>query len=209
MAGVLGHERYLTYGEDVGTWVSDRLAGNRPDHVAGIVATHPAHPPQAQRAAIGPEAVRFFADRDARWERERGYSEIQSTKPDTLAAAVGDSPAGLAAWVVEKFHTWSDDDTAFPLDDLITTVMLFWITDSIGTSFRAYFEDPEQPPQPPITVPAAVAPGQADRGYPRVLAEHTYQDIRSFEQLPHGGHFVAREVPKEVARIVRALAVEL
>lgn len=209
MTSALGHERYFTYGEDVGTWVSDRIAGTYPEHVAGIAVTHAAYPPKAERAGLGHEVTAFFAGTDLLWEGERAYAEIQSTKPDTLAAALGDSPAGLAAWVVEKFHGWSDCDgdveSVFSLDDLLTTVMLFWSTDSIGSSFRPYFEDPEQPPQPPILVPATIAVAGFDRNYPRVLAEHTYKDIRSFRALPKGGHFVAREVPQEVAALIRAL----
>ena len=209
MTGVLGHERYLTYGEDVGTWVSDRLAGTYRDQVAGVAVTHPAYPPAEDRAALGPETVAFFRGLDERWEGERGYSAIQSTKPDTLTAAVGDSPAGLAAWIVEKLRGWSDCggdvESVFPLDDLITTVMLYWTTGSIGTSLRPYFEDPEQPPQPPIEVPAAIALARGDRGYPRSLADYAYRDVRSFRTLDRGGHFVAREVPQEVAALIRSL----
>lgn len=209
MTEVLGHERYLTYGEDVGTWVSDRLAGTHPEHVAGIVVTHPAYPPREVRAGIGQETVDFFAAHDARWEGERGYSEIQATKPDTLAAGLIDSPAGLAAWIVEKFRGWSDCggdvESVFPLDDLITTAMLFWTTASIGTSLRAYAEDPAAPPQPPITVPAAIALPLGDRDYPRSLAEHTYKDIRVFRRLARGGHFTARENPDAVAALAREL----
>lgn len=211
MTDVLGHERYLTYGEDVGTWVSDRIAGTYPEHVAGIVVTHPAYPPKDERAAIGEETARFFATLDERRADDRGYAEIQSTKPDTLAASVGDSPAGLAAWIVEKFAAWGDTggdvESVFPLDDLITTVMIYWLTDSIGTSFLPYFDDPDQPPQPRIAVPATIALPLPDRGYPRALADHTYADIRGFRTLERGGHFVAREVPEEVARLVRQLAV--
>lgn len=209
MTEVLGVPRYLTYGEDVGTWVSDRIAGTYPEAVAGIVVTHPAYPPQADRAALGPEVTAFFASLAAARATDMGYAEIQSTRPDTLAAALTDSPAGLAAWIAEKFRAWSDCggdvESVFPLDDLITTAMLYWTTGSIGTSFRPYFDDPDQPPQPTIEVPAAIGLAKADRDYPRALAEHTYRDIRAFGPLPRGGHFVAREVPHEVARLARHL----
>lgn len=210
MTEVLGHRRYLTYGEDVGTWVSDRLAGTHPEHVAGIAVTHPAYPPADVRASLGPETVAFFAEHDRRWEGERAYAEIQATKPDTLAAALGDSPAGLASWIVEKFRGWSDCDgdveSVFPLDELITTAMLFWTTDSIGTSLRPYAEDAPAPPQPPVLVPATIGIPVGDRGYPRSLAEHTYRDIRVFRPLERGAHFTAREVPQEVARLIREVA---
>ncbi|WP_375387494.1 epoxide hydrolase family protein [uncultured Amnibacterium sp.] len=209
MTDLLGHARYLTYGEDVGTWISDRVAGTYPGRVAGIVVTHPAYPPREERTALGEETARFFTALDERHADDRGYAEIQSTKPDTLAAALGDSPAGLAAWIVEKFRAWGDVggdvESVFRLDDLITTVMLYWLTDSIGTSFRPYIDDPVQAAQPPIEVPAAIALALGDRGYPRALAEHTYRDIRTFRTLERGGHFVAREVPQEVAALVRSL----
>ena len=210
MTDVLGHRRYLTYGEDVGTWISDRLAGTYPDAVSGIAVTHAAFPPDSVRSTLGPTTEAFFARLDELWSGERGYSAIQATKPDTLAAAIGDSPAGLAAWIIEKFHGWrdpaSDFTVAYPLDDLITTVMLYWITDSIGTSFRAYFDDPEVPSQPSIEVPAAIAIPVREQDYPRELAEYTYKDIRSFTRLGHGGHFVAREAPDDIAALIRTLA---
>lgn len=209
MTEVLGRTRYATYGEDVGTWVSDRLAGTYPTAVRGIAVTHAAYPPPEVRAALGPETAAFFAGLDELWAGERGYSAMQATKPDTLAAALNDSPAGLAAWIVEKFYGWRDPTTdfeaLFTLDDLLTTVMLYWTTGSIGTSFRPYYEDPDVPAQPAIHAPATLGIPVREHDYPLSLAEHTYKDIRSFDRLPRGRHFVAREAPDLVADLIRRL----
>jgi pimeloyl-ACP methyl ester carboxylesterase len=103
MTEVLGYKRYVTYGEDVGAGVSDWLAASFPDSVAGIVAPHAAFPPADRKEDLTDEEKHFFEWLDGVWKGERAYGEEQATKPDTLAAALNDSPAGLAAWIVEKF----------------------------------------------------------------------------------------------------------
>jgi epoxide hydrolase len=222
MCDVLEYDRYVTYGEDVGAGVSDWLAALHPDRVVGIVAPHPAFPPLSRRDGLTEPEVAFFAWLDGIWSGESGYSEQQSTRPDTLAASVGDSPAGLVAWIVEKFHAWADlppldgepggagvgDDliAVFDLTTIITTAMIYWVTDSIGTSFRPYLDGARNKELlPMVKVPAAIAIQQHEREYPRAVAERTYTDIRSFEMLDSGGHFTAYEAPEAMARIVLEL----
>jgi pimeloyl-ACP methyl ester carboxylesterase len=211
MTEVLGYERYGTYGEDVGTGVSDRLASDYPDSVLGLFATHPPYPPEDRRTDLTRSESAFFEWLAARWDGEKGYSEEQATKPDTLAAGLSDSPAGLAAWIVEKYRTWSDRsfgvtelslDEKFGKDDLLTTVSLYWFTDSIGSSFRPYF-DWHRDMKSLITVPTGIALSRADEGYPRELAERSYGDVRMFGTLGRGGHFVAKEEPALVAAAMR------
>lgn len=213
MTGTLGYRGYLVYGEDVGASVSDWLAALHPGSVTGIIAPHPAFGPEERRQDASEEEQRFFRWLEGQWAGESGYSAIQSSKPDTLAASVGDSPAGLAAWIIEKFRAWSDGDgpveQTFGLDALLTTVMLYWTTDSIGTSFRPYLDDRHQPPLPQIRVPAAVIVQQHERQYPRALAERSYLDLRSFDRLERGGHFTAAEAAPAVAGIIRAFAHDL
>ena len=210
MTGVLGYPRYLTYGEDVGGGVSDTLAATFPHSVAGIVAPHAAFPPEERKNDLTDEEQHFYTFLAGQWAGEDAYSDEQATKPDTLAAALNDSPAGLAAWIVEKFHTWSDDfDTAFTFDQLLTTVMLYWTTASINTSFRPYFDAHRAVSLPRISVPAAIIVQQHERGYPLSLAERTYDDIRSFDPLEHGGHFTASEAAPAVAAIIRRFAAGL
>ena len=207
MTATLGYERFVTYGEDVGAGLSDALAARHPESVSGIYAAHPAFPPKERRGELSPVEVAFFAWLDAQREGETGYSVMQSTRPDTLAAGVGDSPAGLAAWIVEKFRAWSDCggdvEQRFTKNQLLTTVMIYWITNSIGTSFRAYLDDSKAQPLPLITVPAGVSVQRHEREYPRELAERTYSHLRSFHLLPRGGHFTAAEEPGLLAERIR------
>lgn len=203
----LGYTRYGTYGEDVGGHVSDWLAARHPESVIGIHASHPAYPPAARRNDLTPAEAAFTTWLTRRWDGESAYSEMQSTKPDTVAAALIDSPAGLAAWIVEKFRGWSDSngdvETRFSKDELLTTVMLYWVTGSIGTSFRPYHDRRHETELPMITVPAGITIGLADQGMPREFAERSYRDIRFWNEIPSGGHFVAAEEPAFVAADLR------
>ncbi len=204
----LGYSRYGTYGEDVGGHVSDWLAAGHPESVVGIHASHPAYPPARRRDNLAPAEEAFSAWLADRWEGESAYSELQSTKPDTAAAALNDSPAGLAAWIVEKFRGWSDShgdvEARFSRDELLTTIMLYWVTGSIGTSFRPYRDARHATELPMITAPAGITIGLADEGMPREFAERSYADIRFWNELPRGGHFLAAEEPELVAADLRA-----
>jgi pimeloyl-ACP methyl ester carboxylesterase len=129
---------------------------------------------------------------------EGAYALEQSTKPHTLAAGLNDSPAGLAAWIVEKLRSWSDCDgdveSVFPRDDLLTWITLYWVTEAIGSSFSPYVED-----SPPITHkinrPTAVTIFPHDLvPAPRVFGERFF-DIRVWQEEPTGGHFAAWERP--------------
>jgi pimeloyl-ACP methyl ester carboxylesterase len=213
MTGVLHYDRFLTYGEDIGAGASDWLAATHPDSVLGIHAPHAAFPPKDRRENLAPAEIRFFAWLEEQWEGGNGYSVMQSTRPDTLATGLSDSPAGLAAWIVEKFHAWSDCggdlESRFTKDQLLNTVMIYWITNSIGTSFRAYYDGKSESPVPFVTVPAGVTVQQHERLYPRETAERTYTDLRFFNTLPRGGHFTAAEEPALVAADIRAFVATL
>ncbi|QSB16243.1 epoxide hydrolase [Natronosporangium hydrolyticum] len=206
MTEVLGYDRYLTYGEDVGAGVSDWLAGAYPQSVAGIVASHPSFSARSQEGVtLTDEEEAFYASLQG--PAESGYAHQQGTRPDTLAAALTDSPAGLLAWIGEKFAAWSDGDRLERVnsDDLITTTMLYWVTRSIGTSFRAYCDPSDGDEHPLITVPASIIVQTHEAGYPRSLAEKSYLDIRAFTRLTRGGHFTAFEAPGEVADAILTL----
>jgi pimeloyl-ACP methyl ester carboxylesterase len=139
--------------------------------------------------------------------KEGGYAIEQATKPHTLAVGLGDSPAGLAAWIVEKLRSWSDcgDDveTAFPREDLLTWLTLYWVTGTIGSSFLSYVEQ-----TPPVTgrieVPTAVTmfPGDLIPA-PRVYAERFF-NLRVWEEPADGGHFGAWERPEVYVKGLRA-----
>ena len=208
MTSVLGYDSYLTYGEDVGAGVSDWLAAAHPEAVDGIFATHAAFTPDSRRVGESHAETEFFEWFAAKWTRSFGYSAIQATRPDTLAASLNDSPAGLAAWMIEKLDAWSDDGS-LTLDSQLTTVMLYWISGCIGSSFRAYYDSSPLPELPVITVPAAVAVQVGESKYPREMAERNYLDLRGFSHLERGGHFTAAEAPDLLAQDIRRFVATL
>ena len=145
------------------------------------------------------------------WKTGRGYSEIQSTRPDTLAVALNDSPVGLLAWIVEKLREWSgpDFEQSWSRDDILTTTSLYWFTKTIGTSFLPYYHDKHEPTLPMVSVPVGVSVQWRERGFPRHYAERTYTDIRVWRELPSGGHFTAKQSPELVAADIRAFFASL
>jgi pimeloyl-ACP methyl ester carboxylesterase len=220
MTDVLGYERYVTYGEDVSANVNDLIAGSHPDHVAGIIATHAHFPSRDERASLDdPAERRFFHELESAGGPNGAYGHVQGTRPDTLAAALNDSPAGLLAWLTEKLVEWSDtpdgEDPALverriSRDRILTEAMIYWVTESIGTSFRPYYEGADLPgPMPPVQVPAAVFIQRHEASYPESMARRFYQDLRVFERLDEGGHFAVGEVPQAMAQRTRAFAREL
>ncbi|WP_448006120.1 epoxide hydrolase family protein [Agromyces bauzanensis] len=216
MTEVLGYERYLTYGEDLTANVSDLIAARHPDQVSGIVATHAHFPTGHQRDAITDAAeLEFFAEIEGRHHLGGAFGHLQSTRPDTLAAALNDSPAGLLAWVAEKLVEWSDTPAGDPFalerrisrDRILTEAMIYWVTQSIASSFRPYYEGSDHAePVPPTSVPAAVFIQRHEGGYPESLARAHYLDLRVFDRLAEGGHFAVAEVPDDMAARVRAFA---
>lgn len=218
MTDVLGYDTYLTYGEDVTANVSDLIAASYPDAVEGIFATHAHFGTDDERAAHEDPVARAFFDRIAASGGPDGaYGHVQGTRPDTLAAALNDSPAGLLAWLIEKFVEWGDASTVQPQlierrisrERLLTEATIYWATESIATSFRPYFDGGQQLPIPPVEVPAAVAIQRHEHDYPESVARGFYRDLRSFDRLPAGGHFAAAEVPADMAARLRAFATGL
>lgn len=209
MTDVLGYDRYVTYGEDVSANVSDLLAATHPEAVRGIVATHAHFPTRGEREELTePDELAFFARLATDHERHGAYGHVQATRPDTLAAALNDSPAGLLAWIAEKLDEWSDQP--LPVEAVLTEATIYWVTQSIGTSFRPYYEGADQPaPIPPVEVPAAVFVQRHEADYPESLARGFYRDLRVFERLETGGHFTAGETPEELADRIRAFLATL
>ncbi|MGH3649910.1 MAG: epoxide hydrolase family protein, partial [Acidimicrobiia bacterium] len=203
MTDVLGYQRYATYGEDVGATVSDWIGALFPETVVGLFATHAAFPPEERSHDLSEDEERFRSWLAEQWKDGSGYSLIQATRPDTLAVALGDSPAGLLAWLLEKFREWSGPgfEEHWSHDDILTTVSLYWFTGTIGTSFLPYHHGRHHDkPVPMVDVPVGVAIQWGERGFPRVYAERTYTDIRMWTDLPRGGHFTAKQSPDLVAR---------
>lgn len=215
MTGVLGHERYGVFGGDIGGAVAGWLGARYPDHVTGIHLIHPPFPGSFDARPLTP-AEQAFLDAEERYdETDGGYSAIMGTRPDTIAAALVDSPAGLAGWLLDKYRDWSDCsgdlESRFDRDTLLTIVTLYWATGAIGSSFRQYVDFAYNRPRPDITVPAAFTlstePGMV--GFPRSLAERACTDIREWNLPGVGGHFMPLEEPDllsgELRRFFRSI----
>jgi pimeloyl-ACP methyl ester carboxylesterase len=209
MTDVLGYRRFGVYGGDIGADVGHWLAARHPDLVAGLHLIHPRMPSVTPpQDGLSPAERAYLAARDREDEEDGGYSHLQSTRPDTLAAALLDSPAGLAAWIVDKLRAWSDCNgdlsTRFSTDQILTLVTLYWVTGTIGTSFRSYYDYPSNPPRPPVAVPVGVTVSAEDDGHPRELAERVYGDIRLWHEPGKGGHFFPAEEPAILAADLRS-----
>ncbi|WP_309104435.1 alpha/beta fold hydrolase [Microbacterium sp.] len=216
MTVVLGYERYIAYGEDLSANVSDLIAALYPDAVAGIVATHAHMGTSDERDALDSAEVRAFSARlDAEQGPNGAYGHVQWARPDTLAAALNDSPVGLLAWIAEKYAEWADAPTNEPAevekvisrDRILTDATIYWVTQSIATSFRPYYEgDDDEAESVTIDVPAAIYVQRHEHDYPEVLGRRFYTDLRVFERLERGGHFTAAEAPAALAERIRSFS---
>ncbi len=195
----LGYARYTVSGGDVGGTVAEILAAEHPDRVTALHLTNVA-PQRTLTADLAPEAAAYVA-RAGQWFRaEGGYIAEQSTRPNTLSVALGDSPAGLAAWIVEKLESWSDEG-AFTTDELLTWVTAYWVTGAIGTSFATYTEPAALPAR--VEVPTVLSVFLRDtKPEPRSYAE-VFLNVREYVEHAAGGHFAAWEQPEAYVDDVR------
>jgi microsomal epoxide hydrolase len=213
MTDVLGYRRFGVQGGDIGAHVAARIAAAYPDRLTGLHLNLLPRLPSVERPG-GPtdDEARYVAEMDA-WQREgSGYTWIQGTRPQTLAYGLTDSPVGLAGWIVEKLRAWSDCDgeveRRFTKDEILTDVMLYWVTAAINSSFWPYYSarhgDWTTAGGPPIAVPTAYLslPREINRP-PRSLAERAF-NIQRWTELPRGGHFAALEEPEALAADLRA-----
>ncbi len=208
----LGYTRYGVQGGDWGGIISRLVALKDPGHVAGLhlnfcIAQAP--PGDGPNADIPPAELKLMQERNAYMENERGYQQIQGTKPQTLGYGLNDSPAGLAAWIVEKFRAWCDCDgdveKKFTKDELLTNVMIYWATQTATSSTRIYYENRVAGGvQGRVTVPTACAlfPKEITTP-PRKWVEARYNLVR-WTAMPRGGHFAALEEPVLLVDDVRA-----
>jgi microsomal epoxide hydrolase len=219
---LLGYDRYFAQGGDWGSAISTATAIKHPERVIGLHVNmilgfppDPANPLQGLNETER-KAQAWKAQYNA---HETGYIAIQSTKPQSLAYGMTDSPSGLAAWVVEKFQRWSDcgDDVerSFTKDQLLENIMLYWITGTINSAMRLYYEA-HGPGRSTgnffatgVQVPAGLAnyPGEI-APTPRLWAEQVYKNIVRWSDMPKGGHFAAFEQPQAFVEDLRAFARE-
>ncbi|MBD2701228.1 epoxide hydrolase [Spirosoma sp. BT702] len=212
MTDTLGYQHYVAAGGDGGAAVSELLGQKYPDSVLGIHLTDVAF--QASLNAdpkTFTEAEKKYSDRMQQVGMQEGaYAMLQGTKPQSLAYGLNDSPVGLAAWIIEKFRTWSDCDgdleSVYTKDELLTNIMIYWITESIGSSIRGYYEETTQSSYKPggrVNVPVGMAVFPKDNPPPREFAERGL-NIQRWSEMPHGGHFAALEEPEALADEFRA-----
>jgi pimeloyl-ACP methyl ester carboxylesterase len=227
----LGYSRYETHGSDWGSIIATRVALNDAAHVAGLhlAGCGGAPPPAAGGATAAPPAAPSV-NRLVNAAHNLGYQEIQATKPQTLGHGLSDSPIGLASWIVEKWYGWSDHDgdleKVYTKDELLTNVMIYWVTNSGTSSARLYYESRHmggglaptliQRPESRVTVPTGCGafPSQYDRRgtvIPASTAEarkaaETRYNIVHFTTMPRGGHFPALEQPKLWVDDIRSFA---
>ncbi len=220
MTDELGYGRFGAHGGDWGGAVTASVAHARPDDVIGGHVTLVIGAPYlGEGAAPLTEAEKALQAEREQWRHaEGGYGHIQGTKPQTLGYGLTDSPVGLAAWIVEKFRTWSDCggdvESVYTKDELLTNVSIYWFTGTIGSSVRLYYESQRDPLQLGrdewILPPAAVATFPKEIAHPpREWCERIFADLRRFNDMPYGGHFAAMETPRELAEDIRGFFREL
>ncbi len=216
----LGYARYGAQGGDWGAIINRIHAYQYAERLIGLHSNFVLANPPADQAVLDavPEAEMAAREqRQAFMLNEVGYQQIQGTKPQSLGVALNDSPAGLAAWIVEKFHGWSDIDKRLPAgygleekftkDEILTNISLYWFTSSITSSARIYYENRNVAMQEPlgfVTVPTAGAIFPSEIYLtPRIWAEASYNIVR-WTTMPQGGHFAAMEEPELLLEDVRA-----
>jgi microsomal epoxide hydrolase len=211
----LGYDRFMAAGTDIGSGVVTRIALRHPDRILAAHVSAVAPKPVAPGAPAPTQAELDYQARAAVWMRdEGGYQAIQSSRPQTLAFGLADSPVGLASWIVEKFRAWSDCagevTSVFPLETLVDNLMVYWTTNTIGSSVRYYYEGSRL--RPPLKaddfvgVPTAVAMWPHDIAMaPRELAGRLY-NVQRYTVFPRGGHFPAWEAPDLYADDLRLFA---
>ena len=208
----LGYTRYGVQGGDWGAAISRFAAANDAKHVIGLHSNFCLAGPPAGATpndGVPPAELQRTRERQAFMDTERGYFLVQSTKPQTIGYALDDSPVGLAAWIVEKFRSWcdcgGDVESKFSKDDLLTNIMLYWVTQSGASSARIYFENQRAPNQPGrVTVPTACAVFPKEISIPpRRWVEQQY-NLTRWTEMPRGGHFAAMEQPDLLVDDIRA-----
>jgi pimeloyl-ACP methyl ester carboxylesterase len=213
MTETLGYRRFAAQGGDWGGITASRMGYAHPDKLIGIHVNLLAVRRETNMLANPTSEERTYLDQLAHWLREEtGYQWIQGTRPQTLSFGLTDSPAGLAAWIVEKFRAWSDCngdvESVFTRDRLLANISLYWFTGAIGSSFFPYYFRMHRPWPIPEGGKISVPTGYTEFPHeilrpPRSLAEKTYKDIRRWTVMPRGGHFAAMEQPEALANEIR------
>jgi pimeloyl-ACP methyl ester carboxylesterase len=207
----LGYDHYLAQGGDWGAQVATRIGALDAEHCAAVHVNMPIGRAPKEPVELTDQEQADLADLQRFTREESAYAMEQSTKPQTIGAALNDSPTGLLAWIVEKFRTWSDCggdvESVFTRDQLLTNVTTYWVTQTITSSMRLYWEHQHGGDRAEfVAVPTGVAryPKEILR-YPRSWVERQY-NVTYWNDLPRGGHFAAMEQPALFVDDLRAFA---
>jgi pimeloyl-ACP methyl ester carboxylesterase len=226
----LGYKKFVAHGGDLGSTITEQIALYHADSLLGI---HLTDIPYHHIIAADPDKLdkeeKKYSKAVQKWQMMEGaYNMIQGTKPQSLAYGLNDSPAGLAAWIIEKFHNWSDChgdiESCFTKDELLTNVTIYWVTQTINSSFRHYVEaskdlmqtmynplkkiNPFDKTGNKVEVPTAVAEFQTDLLPPKDFA-NKYFNIQQWTKMPKGGHFAAMEQPELLAEDLRKFVTDV
>jgi pimeloyl-ACP methyl ester carboxylesterase len=197
----LGYDKYLVHGGDWGSSIAEQLAISFPKDLLGLHLTDvPFNHHQGMKEQAMTDAEKDYFQRVQQWRSAEGaYGMVQSTKPQTLAYAINDSPIGLAAWIIDKFYCWSDHggnlNQLFSRDELLVNLTIYWVTQTAGSSFRLYYEALHQPQKQAkgrLDIPTAFCIAPKDARPPREFAERFF-NVQQWTPVPAGGHFLAME----------------
>jgi pimeloyl-ACP methyl ester carboxylesterase len=218
MRDVLGYDKFAAGGGDWGAILTAQLGHKYAQHMIGVymhlmIPLDVFNGPLPDKSAYAPNEQKNYERNEHFFSEESGYSALQSTKPQTIAFALNDSPAGLCSWIVEKRRTWSDChgnvERRFTKDDLLTTMSIYWFTQCYGTSARYYYEcvhNPWQPAHdrsPVVEAPTGIGVFQKEVVLmPRSWAEK-YYNLKHWTEMESGGHFAPMEEPGALVEDIR------
>ena len=220
LMSTLGYPRFLAHGGDLGAGVCTALALRHPDRLLGIHLNFipGSYQPYVPEAAVLTAEERAFFDRRAAWQAAEGaYAHLHSTKPDVASAGLNDSPLGCAAWILDKFRSWSDCggdvERCFTRDEMLTCISLYWFTGSMPSALRFYWEGRRSPltfaARDFVAVPVAIAHFAREIPIPpRSYVERGY-NVTRWTEFDRGGHFAALERPDALAADIRSFAATL
>jgi len=212
MTDVLGYRRYAAQGGDWGSFITSNLGYAHPQHLIGIHLNLMPLQRDPNLPTSTPEEKKYAGELAVWVKEEMGYQWIQGTRPQTLAFAMTDSPAGLAAWIIEKFRAWSDCggevESVFSKDHLLANISLYWFTGAIGSTFWPYYARMHGSWPVPTGKTVSVPTGYCESPCeilrpPRLVAERTFTNIQRWTKLSRGGHFAAMEQPDVLAKEIQ------
>lgn len=205
MVEVLGYNQYFVAGGDMGSVIAKSMANQFPNRVKAIHITDVGYPDGTEDWSTMSEAEQQFGQMIQGWFFSEGaFNMIQSTKPQSLSYGLNDSPVGLVGWILEKFNSWSDNnghiENSFTKDELITNIMIYWVSQTINSSIRTYAENARASymgglkSSQKVNVPTGVSLFPKEAQFPQEWAERMV-NLVSFNKLEKGGHFAPMEVP--------------